>query len=297
MDELPCPPSPSVPAQPVISEKTTAAEKERLIVDYDDRLASYESQFCASKTWLDEDARAGSVLTASMEDRFAADIMDFEQTHQMWSFLCQKYESTGQSIFLAAIRPEQLLHQGDTTIEDFFDQLFVVWRQLDTLGPQLSLVTCQSCRDQTAALELHRTYDFLTQLRDEFEPLRAQLLARRPYVSLMDTLVEVRNEEIHLRDADLLQSANVLAARSSASCSSSTHPTAPVPLASPPVVPPAARGESDGLHCVHCGHDGHVEAFCYRKKKAQKAQAHRSSQDTGGTGSGGSKRSSTGSEI
>jgi hypothetical protein len=34
-------------------------------------------------TWLDNDARAGSVLTASMEDRFAADIVDFERTHQM----------------------------------------------------------------------------------------------------------------------------------------------------------------------------------------------------------------------
>jgi hypothetical protein len=36
-------PSPSVPAQPVISEKTTAAEKESLITYYDDRLALYES--------------------------------------------------------------------------------------------------------------------------------------------------------------------------------------------------------------------------------------------------------------
>jgi hypothetical protein len=48
--ELPCPPSPSAPAQPVISEKTTAAEKERLIADYDNRLASYESQFRAYRT-------------------------------------------------------------------------------------------------------------------------------------------------------------------------------------------------------------------------------------------------------
>jgi hypothetical protein len=56
-----------------------------------------------------------------MEDYFAVDIVDFEQTHQMWSFLCQKYESTGQSTYLAAIRQEQLLHQGDTTVEDFFD--------------------------------------------------------------------------------------------------------------------------------------------------------------------------------
>jgi hypothetical protein len=71
----------------VISEKTTAAEKERLIADYDDRLASYESQFRAYRTWLNEDARAGSVLTASMEDRFVADIVEFERTHQLWSFL------------------------------------------------------------------------------------------------------------------------------------------------------------------------------------------------------------------
>jgi hypothetical protein len=34
-------------------------------------------------TWLDEDARAGSVLTASMEDCFTADIVNFERTHQM----------------------------------------------------------------------------------------------------------------------------------------------------------------------------------------------------------------------
>jgi hypothetical protein len=126
MGELPCLPSPSAPAQPVISEKTTATKNENLLVDYEDRLASYESQFHAYRTWLDEDACAGSVLTASMEDHFAADIVDFERTHQMWSFFRQKYESTGQSTYLAAIRQEKLLHQGDTIVEDFFDQLSVV---------------------------------------------------------------------------------------------------------------------------------------------------------------------------
>jgi hypothetical protein len=136
-----------------------------------------------------------------------------------------------------------------------------------------------------------RTYDFLTRLRDEFEHLRVQLLARRPYVSLMDVLAEVRNEEVRLRDASLLQSATVLAARSSASRSLSARPTASVLLASPPIVPPAAHGESGDLYCAHCGRDGHVETFCYRKKKAQ---THRSSQ---GTGSVGSERSSAGSET
>jgi hypothetical protein len=44
-----------------------------------------------------------------MEDRFAVDIVDFERTHQMWYFLHQKYKSTGQSTYLAAIHQEQIL--------------------------------------------------------------------------------------------------------------------------------------------------------------------------------------------
>jgi hypothetical protein len=85
----------------------------------------------------------------------------------------------------------------------------------------------------------------------------------------MDALAEVRNKEIRLCDASLLQYFTVLAAHSSVDRSSSARPAAPVPLASPPVVPPAACGESGGLHCDQCGRDVHVEAFCYRKKKAQ----------------------------
>jgi hypothetical protein len=88
--ELPCPPRPSAPIEPVITEKTTIAEKEKLLADYEDRLASYESQFHTYTTWLDEDVRASSVPTASMEDRFATYIVEFEWTHQMWSFLHQK---------------------------------------------------------------------------------------------------------------------------------------------------------------------------------------------------------------
>jgi hypothetical protein len=110
----------------------------------------------------------------------------------------------------------------------------------------------------------------------------------------MDALAKVHNEEICLCDAGLLQSATVLVARSTIGHSSSSRLATPVPLASHPVVPPTACGESGGLHC---GRDGHVNAFCYRKEKAQKAQAHRSSLGTSGTGSGGYERSSTGSKT
>jgi hypothetical protein len=85
-----------------------------------------------------------------------------------------------------------------------------------------------------------------------------------------------------------------LAAHSPTGCSLSAHPAAPVPLASPPVVPPATCGESGGLHC---GHDGHVTAFFYRKNKAQKAHARHSSYGTSGTSSDGFERSSASSET
>jgi hypothetical protein len=81
--ELLCSPRPLAPTEPMITEKTTVAEKEKLLTDYEDRLASYESKFHTYMTWLDEDARAGSVLVASMKDHFATDIEEFERTHQM----------------------------------------------------------------------------------------------------------------------------------------------------------------------------------------------------------------------
>jgi hypothetical protein len=87
MGELPCLSRPSAPAEPVITEKTTTTEKEKLLGDYEDGMTSYKSQFHAYKTWIDEDARADSILTSSMEDRFVVDIVEFEQIHQMCSFL------------------------------------------------------------------------------------------------------------------------------------------------------------------------------------------------------------------
>jgi hypothetical protein len=40
MGELSCPPCPLAPAEPMITEKTTAAKKKKLFVDYEDHLAS-----------------------------------------------------------------------------------------------------------------------------------------------------------------------------------------------------------------------------------------------------------------
>jgi hypothetical protein len=81
------PPRPKAPAQSVISDKVTPEAKEQLLAYYDDQMASYEAQYSAYWIWLDEDARAGSILTASMEDRFAAEVIECDSSHQMWTLL------------------------------------------------------------------------------------------------------------------------------------------------------------------------------------------------------------------
>jgi hypothetical protein len=104
--KLPWPPCPSAPAQHVISEYTIYVVKDKLFTDFNDRLTSYESQFRGYKMWLDEDARASSVLVASMEDCCAVDIVGFDRAHQMWTFLGDLYESSGQSTYFAVIHYE-----------------------------------------------------------------------------------------------------------------------------------------------------------------------------------------------
>ncbi|XP_062191268.1 uncharacterized protein LOC133895084 [Phragmites australis] len=288
--DLPCSPKPVCPIQPVIPENASEDDKAQLLASYDDNLLAYDTDFVAYRTWLDEDARAASILVASMEECLAADIVYFDFSHQMWTSLHDLYEPSGQSLYIDALRQEQLLQQGDATVEEFYAHMSAVWRQLDSLSPQLSVATCESCRGQKNALFVRHTYDFLTRLRAEFELLHAQLLARQPCVSLMDALAAIHNEETCLRTAGLLQSPSALAVRS----------PPPPPAAPSSMVPSSRVGGSGSLHCKYCDKDGHVEDYCYMKKKAQGRRGGRTSQggsSASSPGTGGSQRGSAGSET
>jgi hypothetical protein len=58
---------------------------------------------------LNEDARAGSILATSVEDQFVAEIVHFDQSHQMWTSLHYRYEHIGHSTYIVAIHQDQLL--------------------------------------------------------------------------------------------------------------------------------------------------------------------------------------------
>jgi hypothetical protein len=69
----------------------------------------------------------------------------------MWYFLHQKYESTGQSIYLAAIHQEQLLRQGGTIIDDFLI-IFLLF------GISLTLLTLSCLLPLASPAEIRRLH-------------------------------------------------------------------------------------------------------------------------------------------
>ena len=147
----------------------------------------------------------------------------------MWSYLCQRYQPSGDALYLSVVRQEHALQQGDSSVDEFYSQCSAIWRQLDSLRTVVC-GTCRCCQTTRSDLEFQRVHEFLSRLRSEFEPRRAHLLARGR-VPISEILAELRAEETRLRSAGLLLVPSVLAARAPVS---SARLTAPPLLPTPP---------------------------------------------------------------
>ena len=100
----------------------------------------------------------------------------------------------------------------------------------------------------------------------------------------MEALAAVRNEELRLQNAGLLQSSSssVLVAWSSSSPAVALPPMAPLPAALFSEV-----GGGGRLHCDYCGKQTHVEAYCLKKKKKAQSRRDGSGRASQGTDSAG----------
>ena len=209
----------------------------------------------------------------------------------MWTHLRQRYEPSGDALYLSVVRQEHSLQQGDATVDAFYAQSSAVWRQLDSLRTA-GCRSCPCCLDVRADLEFQRVYEFLTRLRPEFEQRRAQLLARHPRVTLLEALTEIRAEETRLSGAGLMPLPSVLAARPPATPTAPRFSTLPPPAAATGGGgrPPSGGGRP---HCSYCDKVGHIESQCYKK---QRHLSRRSSTSTG-TGASTSTSASTPSAV
>jgi hypothetical protein len=108
--------------------------------------------------------------------------MDLSTVSEIWSHLRQRYQPSSHSFYrtfapspasVSAINP---LQQGDFTIHEFYTRSFAIWCQLDSLR-SVVCDTCPCCRIVRSDLKFQRIYEFVSWLRLEFEPWRAELFA------------------------------------------------------------------------------------------------------------------------
>jgi hypothetical protein len=221
---------------------------------------------------MDEDARAAAILTSSVLPQFASEFMGLPTIADMWAHLRQRYQPSGDALYLSVVRQEHALQQGESTIDEFYTQSTAIWRQLDSLCTAVC-GTCPCYRTVRSDLEFQRIYEFLSRLRKEFEPRRAQLLARGR-VPISEVLSELRAEETRLRGAGFLEVPSVLAARGA--------PPSPAPLPqlrspAPPILSthqgqhqtqhqqPRGQDRRPLRHCTYCNRDGHTVSNCYTR--------------------------------
>uniref|UniRef100_A0ACD5WRS3 Uncharacterized protein n=1 Tax=Avena sativa TaxID=4498 RepID=A0ACD5WRS3_AVESA len=303
--EVPCPPRTVAPmasippAPPVLAADASDVDKpatktaddaamaayDRQVSDYSDALATYRDDLATYAQWCDEDARAAAVLTASVLPQFASEFMILGYVAEMWTSLRQRYQPSGDSLYLSVVRQEHALQQGDSSIEEFYTQSSAIWRQLDSLR-SVVCGTCSCCQITRSGLEFQRIHEFLSWLRPEFEPRRANLFSRGR-VPLSEVLAELRAEETRLHGTGLLGVPTVLATRVPA-------PAAAMPTAATPLVPTPGGGSrppsvGGGGHpfsggggrppsasssrplsrqfCGYCQRSGHPEFDCFKKHR------------------------------
>src|SRR3990170_7522278 len=288
--EVPCPPcpvapvAPTPPVPPVLAADASQVDRDaakalddaavdaydQQVSAYSDALSVYRDDLSAYTQWCNDDARAAAVLTASVLPQFASEFMGLGTVAAMWSYLCQRYQPSGDALYLSVVRQEHALQQGDSSVDEFYTQSSAIWRQLDSLRTVVC-GTCRCCQTMRSDLEFQRVHEFLSRLRSEFEPRRAHLLARGR-VPISEVLAELRAEETRLRSAGLLAVPSVLAARAPMSSARLTAPPLlPTPSGGVGRPPYAEKGRSRrDTFCGYCSKQGHPESDCRQKQRDQR---------------------------
>ncbi|SPT20957.1 unnamed protein product [Triticum aestivum] len=138
--EVPCPPCPVAPVAPTPTvppaivadasqaDRDAAKALDDAVVDaydqhvsaYSNALSVYRDDLSAYTQWCNDDARAAAVLTVSVLPRFASEFMGLGIVAAMLSYLCQRYQPSGDALYLSVVRQEHALQQGDSFVDEFY---------------------------------------------------------------------------------------------------------------------------------------------------------------------------------
>jgi hypothetical protein len=146
-----------------IADDDATAVYNQQVLDYSDALSVYRDDLAAYTQWCDDDAKVADALTSSVLPQFASEFIGLSTVSKMWTHLRQRYQPSGDAIYLSVVQHEHALRQCNLTIDEFYTQSSFIWRQLDSLRATI----CGTC--PCFHLEFQRVYEFMSRLRSEFE--------------------------------------------------------------------------------------------------------------------------------
>ncbi|KAJ1278914.1 hypothetical protein BS78_04G115500 [Paspalum vaginatum] len=242
----PCPVVSDRPVDPAFGEDGAPPTAEAMDA-YLHAIDQYVAEMGEYEDWRVEEARAKQILLASMKVEFAMDLTGLPSTQAMWERAQVLYQPHSYALLTFILELASSLRQQDSSVDHFYRQLANVWSQLDSLEPAY----CRNCaccglhREHEGVLCLHQ---FLGRLRQEFEQLRAKLLARSPLPSQVEAVTLVRAEEIRLQGV-LSSPSTILAA-----LTATLPPTAPAAnsVSAPAVGSTSQTGIAAALYCNYC---------------------------------------------
>jgi len=184
----------------------------------------------------------------------------FDDAQGAWDMLASRYSSIdGSREYQIILDHFRLKQESDQSITDFFARMQFLWDQLALSDP--------AWKDPTDAhmyadrRDQHRLSQFLMALRDDFEPVRGQLLHSSLLPTLDQVVCELVREETRLstlRSQHTPHTHSVLAAPSPQTEHSDKSDR-------------SSRGPSknrDNPFCRYCYRRGHTIDKCWRKAKS-----------------------------
>ncbi|KAK1590519.1 hypothetical protein QYE76_017099 [Lolium multiflorum] len=124
------------------ADDTALADYDRKIQDHSTTVATYRLDLTEYTQWIDKDARVAAVLTSSVLPQYAAEFMGLPTAAAQWAFLRQRYQPSGDALYLSVVRQEHALQQGDCTIDETLSVVFVVCSLVQALPRRVLLVLC-----------------------------------------------------------------------------------------------------------------------------------------------------------
>ncbi|XP_061337323.1 uncharacterized protein LOC133284338 [Gastrolobium bilobum] len=199
----------------------------------------------------------------SIEPSIAKSILWIEKAQDAWKDLQERFSQT--DVFRIADLQEEIqrLHQGESSVGDFFTQLKTLWDELDNLQPLPNCV-CSASDKLKKCRERDQVIRFLKGLNDQYSHVRSQIMLIEP-LPIMNKAFSLVTQQERQMNTELLTE-NISSSRVYAA----EHQRGTY-------VPDHQRGRGNFYNrgrngrgrgtklCTHCGRTNHTVETCYAK--------------------------------